>query len=128
MGKGKKVAKRSEDDDWENDIADIAKESGIDLNGEEDDDVIINISKKKKKKKDKASSQKDSEADHDMVEDVDAKSNKPSFTALMLEEDHTEGLSSDGEGRDDSISENVPMLKDVQAEKGSKKREVCQRR
>ena len=41
----------------ENDIADIAKESGIDLNGEEDD-VIINISKKKKKKKDKASSQK----------------------------------------------------------------------
>ena len=42
----------------ENDIADIAKESGIDLNGEEDDDVIINISKKKKKKKDKASSQK----------------------------------------------------------------------
>ena len=39
----------------------------------------------------------------------------------MLEEDHTEGLSSDGEGRDDSILENVPMLKDVQAEKGSKK-------
>ena len=42
----------------ENDIADIAKESGIDLNGEEDDDVIINVSKKKKKKKDKAGSQK----------------------------------------------------------------------
>ena len=41
----------------ENDIADIAKESGIDLN-REDDDVITNLSKKKKKKKDKAGPQK----------------------------------------------------------------------
>ena len=41
----------------ENDIADIAKESGIDLN-REDDDTIVNLPKKKKKKKDKANIQK----------------------------------------------------------------------
>eukprot|EP00493_Phyllostaurus_siculus_P003433 UN03448 len=51
MGKGKK-AKNKTDDNWEDDLAEIAKESGIDFNKENDtEEFIANIPKKKRRRK-----------------------------------------------------------------------------
>jgi len=53
MGKGKKT--RKQDDDWENDLEEISKETGIDLdqNGENVEDFSHTNKKEKKKRKEK---------------------------------------------------------------------------
>eukprot|EP00111_Clytia_hemisphaerica_P004565 TCONS_00013108-protein len=92
MGKGKK---KRNDDDWENDLDEIAKEAGIDLsNQSEEVPDIPQPSKKEKKKKKGKVEEKNEELEEDKEENEvtgapskKANKSKPSFSSLMLEDD-----------------------------------------
>merc|ERR1712050_556903 len=89
MGKGKK-GKRQDDDDWENDLEEISKETGIDLdqNGEDVDSFAnVNLNKKDKKKKKKGGALESPDGDEDDDSPRQNASQKSAFSALMMDGD-----------------------------------------
>lgn len=52
MGKGKK-GKKAQDDDWEADLDEIAKEQGIDNNVEETTEIALPTKKEREKEKER---------------------------------------------------------------------------
>jgi len=92
MGKGKK-GRKQQDDDWENDLDEIAKEAGIEIGGSEKVELdITQPSKKKEKKKKKGKAvDNDEEADD---EDMPT-SKKPGFSALMMDDDSADDVNSE---------------------------------
>lgn len=121
MGKGKK--NRKQDDDWENDLDEIAKEAGIDLPKENEEvvDIPQPTKKEKKKKKGKAKEDKDDENDEEVATDSIAGSSKkakPSFSSLMID-DVDEEDNDDGESGNESPVEKIEQTQ-VAAQKGKK--------
>eukprot|EP00794_Sanderia_malayensis_P007046 gene7046-7837_t len=118
MGKGKKGKKKNEDDDWEDDLVEIAKESGIELaRNDESEDLVANIPKKKeKKKKHKAfDGLIDDEECVEASKPSKVEGAKASFSALMIEDD--------SEHEDDDVDE-VPFEKEDEPGKAEKPKEM----
>lgn len=114
MGKGKKGKKQ--DDDWENDLDEIAKEAGIDLDKDRDEVEIVHVSKEKKKKK------KGKELSVEDSEDLDTpvqNSKKPSFSALMMDDDEDDN---DSDNSPDELKETVQVT-NQKKKKGKKKKQ-----
>jgi len=92
MGKGKKNRKQ-DDDDWEKDIDEVAKEAGIDIKLEDEHDIPVVHKKEKEKKGKSVQYEKDNDIE-EAIENSDTKAEKvPSkagFSALMMDNSESE--------------------------------------
>jgi len=113
MGKGKKG--KRQDDDWENDLEEISKETGIEMdqNGESIDDFVHGNKKEKKKKKGKGAVESPDGDD----EPIQNSNQKSAFSALMMDDDN------DNDDNDLDMNDNSPdEAEEVVQESKSKKK------
>lgn len=126
MGKGKKGKKKEEEDNWEDDLAEIAKESGIELNKEDpSEEFTKNVPKKKEKKNKKHKVNEDEEEEHVEPEFSSNKGKvKASFGALMIDDEEMsedDDLSFENEDEDVNIAEETSKTEESKSKSSKQK-------